>query len=120
MEQASDVPTQAPQVLKGARFAHIPGVSPYSGLPPPVEHRWKPGQSGNPRGRPVSAELDRRLLDKQTVAKIVDSLLQRIQDGDTRAIELLWDRAEGKLTQKVESDNRQTIVVEQGMEETPP
>lgn len=28
-----------------------PGVSPISGTPPPVEHQFQPGQSGNPEGR---------------------------------------------------------------------
>lgn len=31
---------------------HANGVSPISGVAPPGEHRWKPGQSGNPSGRP--------------------------------------------------------------------
>lgn len=30
------------------------GASPISGVVPPVEHRWKPGQSGNPEGRPAA------------------------------------------------------------------
>ena len=31
---------------------HAKGVSPISGVAPPAEHRWKPGHSGNPAGRP--------------------------------------------------------------------
>ena len=31
------------------------GASPLSGVAPPAEHRWRPGQSGNPAGRPRSA-----------------------------------------------------------------
>ena len=29
-----------------------PGVSPISGVAPPAAGKWKPGQSGNPKGRP--------------------------------------------------------------------
>lgn len=31
-----------------------PGASPISGVPPPLQYSWKPGQSGNPTGRPPS------------------------------------------------------------------
>lgn len=40
---------------KPAVQATEPGVSPISGTAPPPEHRWKPGQSGNPDGRPPAA-----------------------------------------------------------------
>src|SRR4051812_6331122 len=32
-----------------------PGASPRSGTVPPEASRWKPGQSGNPKGRPKNA-----------------------------------------------------------------
>ena len=31
---------------------HASDASPISGVVPPPEYRWKPGQSGNPKGRP--------------------------------------------------------------------
>jgi hypothetical protein len=34
---------------------HASDVSPISGVAPPLETRWKPGQSGNPTGKPRSA-----------------------------------------------------------------
>lgn len=34
-----------------AKQALAPDASPVNGMVPPVEHRWKPGQSGNPAGR---------------------------------------------------------------------
>jgi len=45
-----------------------PGASPISGLPPPVATRWKPGQSGNPGGRPKGESITallRRVLEQE-------------------------------------------------------
>lgn len=36
---------------------HAKDASPVNGQIPPVEHRWKPGQSGNPSGKPQPAGL---------------------------------------------------------------
>lgn len=100
--------------------------SPVSGVVPPVEFRWKKGQSGNPKGGRLTAEANARLSDDRIVREVVDALLERIRAGDVRAIELLWDRHEGKLIQKNENDDVvRTIVMESGVdfavpeEETP-
>jgi uncharacterized protein DUF5681 len=53
---------------------------------PPVEHQFKPGQSGNPNGRPKGA--------RSFAAELRDELadLVLIKDGDT-AVELTRQRA---------------------------
>lgn len=110
MDQAEDPPNQAGVNLTPGRSGNIP----------PVEHRWKKGQSGNPRGRTITAATDKLLESPDVVQKVIDALFKRIEDGDVRAIELLWNRHEGLLTQRTENDTRQTIVREIGSEETPP
>ena len=84
-------------------------------------HKWKPGQSGNPRGQPkklrITAEL-RKLLDmKMTDAQckrfgmrrgslwaeaIARQLVSKAAGGDVRATREVADRDEGKPTQRVE------------------
>ena len=81
------------------------------GVVPPPGNRWRPGESGNPKGRPKGAatSLDRVL--EQELARLVDgdpdvgdkrrisrrrrlvrTLLKATEDGDARAAKLLLDR----------------------------
>lgn len=75
------------------------------------------GVSGNPEGRkngkPLTDALIGRLLwdadakvragDKRTVAHaIVDKLINNALQGDSRSIEQIFDRVEGKATQHIE------------------
>jgi hypothetical protein len=96
-----------------------PGVSPTSGFAPPVEHRWKPGQSGNPGGRPkgqsITASL-RALLEKEHNGKrIVELLAERIMKealaGKFPFAKEVLDRADGKVTDKLEVDNASVVQV---------
>lgn len=79
-----------------------------------MPHLFKKGQSGNPAGKPVGAKHLTTLLreamirianDKGETADIamVKKLLSLATEGDLRAMELVWDRAEGKATQHVET-----------------
>jgi Family of unknown function (DUF5681) len=110
-EQASQSAVQAEAiVIRPGRNGNVP----------PVEHRWKKGQSGNPDGKRLSAELARRIEEEGEYQRLVEALLERARAGDVRAQELVWDRYEGKLVQKSEVDATQrTIVIEAGMDETP-
>jgi polyhydroxyalkanoate synthesis regulator phasin len=55
---------------------------------------WKPGQSGNPNGRPPgSSEVGRlRAAISEHLPKIIEQLVQKARDGDTQAARLLLER----------------------------
>ena len=82
-------------------------------------YHWKPGQSGNPAGRPPNkkylSEIARELLEEvpkgETEGRNADilvvlALIRKALGGDTRAIEMLHDWTEGKVadTHKFEGD----------------
>ncbi len=80
--------------------------SPISGTAPPREGRWKPGQSGNPGGRPrwkPLTEALQRLYDEQP--ELLDQLAARLTvkagQGDVSAWNTICDRLEGKVAQTV-------------------
>lgn len=61
---------------------------------PATKGRWRPGQTGNPNGRPVGtgkvAQL--RASIEAKLPQILDSLVQRAIDGDVGAARILLDR----------------------------
>lgn len=95
---------------------------------PPPEHQFKPGQSGNPKGRPVGARglstILREMLEeeidvnidgtkqrKQFGDVIIRKLLKKANDGDIRAITEIFDRVEGKAKQANEVRGDVTVVI---------
>jgi len=89
-------------------------------------HRWKPGQSGNPGGRPRTAKLSEACRAKlastipgdstgRTYAKaIADELARRALKGDIRAAEELANRAEGRPGQSnpaTEADKGVKVII---------
>lgn len=87
--------------------------------PPPVETRFKKGQSGNPKGRPKKIpELDILLADVMgdvqngmTAAEaILRMLRQKAIKGNERAAEILLDRTYGKSRQHIKLDDDITII----------
>jgi hypothetical protein len=108
-QHAPDAPKQA-LVLRGG----------CGGTIPPVEHRWKPGQSGNPMGRRLSKELDRQLDEGETARMLIQALISEGLGGNVNALKEIFERHEGRVVQKSEVDEVQrTIVIEAGIEETP-
>lgn len=77
---------------------------------------WKPGQSGNPNGRPRKIPALDSLLSKipeSDFQKVIDALVAKAKKGDVRATEVLLDRSYGKAKQelKVENSQKQVIVI---------
>lgn len=77
---------------------------------------FKPGQSGNPKGRPkklpqldeILAEVLGQENDKgKTVAEgIITAMANKALKGDAKAAALVLDRGYGKVTQPVDADVR--------------
>jgi ribosomal protein L17 len=74
-------------------------------------YRWKPGQSGNPGGRPRRKPLTEALelllqetdprTKKQNLVLIIEALVKKAKKGDTTAIRETLDRVEGKTVQPI-------------------
>lgn len=78
--------------------------------------QWKPGQSGNPKGRPkkgqslteaLSIRLDAPVLfDGQTMPgreAVARKLVALALDGDVAAIRYIYDRVDGLPTARIEA-----------------
>ncbi len=73
---------------------------------PPREGQWKPGQSGNPGGRPkwkpLTEALHALLEEEPALNKeLIKAWVVKAGRGDVSAANMLWDRLEGKVTQTV-------------------
>ena len=72
-------------------------------IDPPKPHRWKPGESGNPSGRPrtkpLTDEYKRRLNgDGSTLAAdLIDVAIKNAKKGDFRYWQELMNRSDGKV-----------------------
>jgi len=77
------------------------------------KHAWKPGQSGNPAGRPKARLLSEHLRDRlkeqfpgrseATYGRMVaEALVDRAINGDVMAIREVFDRTEGKPKQTID------------------
>ena len=75
------------------------------------KHQWKKGQSGNPKGRPKSMpDLKEALMtvlgqikdDTNALEAMLTVLRSKALKGDTKAAEILLDRAYGKPKQETD------------------
>lgn len=85
-------------------------------------YRFKPGQSGNPGGRPKSAELStalraklksdttRKLKSRTYAEKLCDELVEQGLLGNVSAIVAIGDRTEGKPAVTILDDGRPDAV----------
>lgn len=80
-------------------------------VPKNIKNQFKPGQSGNPNGRPKKLPaLDKLMADimgeekdgKTAAQAILMALRAKASKGDIKAAELLLDRAYGKAKQVTE------------------
>lgn len=80
--------------------------------------RWKPGESGNLKGRPldkkyISEALKDLLANNPDLLKeVVESILKEVKRGNVQAFKELTDRTEGKVADKIEgTENPVTIIL---------
>ena len=84
---------------------------------PPKEHRFKPGQSGNPKGRPKGTSITARLkrIMEQDDGNVAEALAKAATKaalkGDYRFWKEIIDRIDGKVPDKVQSDGEILIRV---------
>jgi len=85
-----------------------------------VSTRWKPGQSGNPKGRPPKRECITSLLkeamnspkQKRTWAEVINErLLAMAVEGDLSAMKLIFEYVAGKPKQSEEMQSEVQIKV---------
>lgn len=75
-----------------------------------IEHRWPKGTSGNANGRPrgsvsLTTELKRRLADGDDGQRIIEALVNRALQsalrGDYKFFNLILERVDGKVMDRV-------------------
>lgn len=69
-----------------------------------IPFKWKPGQSGNPGGKPkhdVAHEIARAIFENDSEA-IYKAFAKTLRGGNAYSFNVLADRAFGKLKEKVE------------------
>lgn len=90
-----------------------------NGLPPPKEHQWRKGQSGNPNGRPPGKSITTQLremldagLNGQDLAKAMAQVaFKEALKGDFKFWNAIMERLDGKLPDTVTQDGALEIVV---------
>ena len=80
---------------------------------PPAEHRFQPGRSGNPSGRPKGQSLTarlRRIIDREAKDGkdygdlVMEVLVKAALKGDMKAMGYILDRVDGKLAQPIKQE----------------
>src|SRR4051812_2849122 len=76
-----------------------------------LRNQWKPGQSGNPGGKPkkkpVTELYEEMLSDPDLVADLRNAIAKAIKKGNMAMVlqvKEMTDRVEGKVTQPIEAD----------------
>lgn len=80
---------------------------------PSEDTQWKPGQSGNPNGRPKKKPFKDALLKliaEQGLDMAANALLQKALEGDVPALKELADRIDGKVTQTIGGDDDEDAI----------
>jgi hypothetical protein len=128
----------AKKTTKQSANNRLKGASPISGVVPPVEHRFKPGNPGKPKGassKHTPEQVLRRILEKAVTEKTFNAIKAGTNNlsmgnslthlealyirlvykgmikGDVAAAREILDRAYGKAVQKTEEVGTQRIRV---------
>lgn len=71
-------------------------------------HQWKPGQSGNPGGRPKTKQVRdalQKLVNELGLEPAVRAIYAKAINGDVSAFREIADRLDGKVAQPVAGDD---------------
>ena len=82
-------------------------------------YQWKPGQSGNPAGRPkkapelqlmMAAILSREANGKNEAEAIIETMVAAAKKGCIRSAEFLFNHTYGRPTHRIEMSGEATII----------
>jgi hypothetical protein len=101
----------------GSKGAAQDNLKPPNQFKPGNDFRWKPGQSGNPAGRPVTedikaeareflSECDDPRTGKARLRVLLEIAYRRARQGSAKHMEMLLDRGWGKPLQGIDLDAR--------------
>lgn len=78
---------------------------------PPREHRFKPGQSGNPTGRPKGSVSLSRLIREELEAngaeaarEVIRAAIDKAKAGSVQHLKVFLDRIDGPMVQRIEGE----------------
>lgn len=84
---------------------------------PKVSTSFKPGQSGNPNGRPpkghsITETIKAMMTEKPEIKKALGAkILEMAMKGDITAMKTLWNYIDGMPKQGLEFDGNMTIEI---------
>jgi hypothetical protein len=75
---------------------------------PTEDTQWKPGQSGNPAGRPKTKPFKdalKKLIEERGLDGAAEALYAKAMTGDVPALKEIADRLDGKVPQAIVGDD---------------